>query len=227
MKVRVWAFLLAALFSNAVFATAQAPEKLIYQGKEYSLQTHPLAKYFEKHPEKKPDTGGMWNTALSRGYVATFEIKNKELFLKDIHADKYSKEKNQWEWKSVLAEVLDGKPEMKIDWFSGVLRIPEGKRIAYVHQGYLSTYEKYLFIEIKEGNFVREVRMPHEKYTKFIDKYMDTLEYHEGMCGCDKPDSTSKKTFAELWDEFNAKDAAPPPPKQLKKKTSAPASSKK
>jgi len=139
-------------------------------------------------------------SSLTRGYVATFEIKNNELFLKDIQAYDYSQKVDGIrKMKSVLAEFLAGKPEMKITWFTGVLMIPEGKRVEYVHQGYLSTYEKYLFIEIKEGNFVRELRMPLKKYSEFIEKYKETFEYHEAICGCDKPDSTSNKTFGELW----------------------------
>jgi hypothetical protein len=62
--------LLAAL--NA-FAPAQAPDRIIYQSKEYSLQTNPMEEYFAKHPDKQPRSGVM-STALWRGYVATFEF---------------------------------------------------------------------------------------------------------------------------------------------------------
>ena len=106
MKVRVWVFLCVALFSTSVFATPQEPERLIYNGKEYSLQTHPLEKYFEKYKEKRPGVGEYWLSSLTRGYVATFEIKNKELFLKDIQVYDYSNDSSQL--KSVLAEFLVG-----------------------------------------------------------------------------------------------------------------------
>ena len=35
-----------------VFATAQYPDKIIYNGKEYSLHSNPLEAYFEKNPNE-------------------------------------------------------------------------------------------------------------------------------------------------------------------------------
>jgi len=196
MNVRMVGFLLAAVFSTHVFATAQEPERLLYNGREYSLQTHPLAQYFVKNPEKRPKSTRT-RTSLSRGYMATFEMRNKELFLKDIHIFVYSSE-GKPEKKSVLSEFLEGKTEMKIDWFSGVLTLPEGKRMDYVHAGYLSTYEKYRLIEIENGNFVREVKMHNEAYKKFFEEYRGTKEYHDAICGCGKPDSISNQTFRDI-----------------------------
>jgi len=36
-------------------------------------------------------------------------------------------------------------------WYSGRLVIPRGKQIEYVHMDYLSRYERYTIIDIKEG----------------------------------------------------------------------------
>ena len=36
-------------------------------------------------------------------------------------------------------------------WYSGILRIPEGKRIEYVHMGYGSKYERDLLLNIDQG----------------------------------------------------------------------------
>jgi hypothetical protein len=44
-------------------------------------------------------------------------------------------------------------------WYSGSIRIPEGKQIEYVHMGYASTYERDLFLEFERGVAVRK-RMP-------------------------------------------------------------------
>ena len=51
--------------------TAQYPDKITYNGTEYSLNSNPLEPYFEKNPENRPD---MVSTALWRGYVGHFEI---------------------------------------------------------------------------------------------------------------------------------------------------------
>ena len=37
------------------------------------------------------------------------------------------------------------------DWFSGVLRIPQGKIMKYVHMGFGSVFERELHIKIKKG----------------------------------------------------------------------------
>ncbi|MCL2012644.1 MAG: hypothetical protein FWG75_07665 [Cystobacterineae bacterium] len=170
-------FLLGAVFSTEVFATAQISDKLIYKGKKYALHSNPLEEYFQKHPQKRPKTESV-SSALWRGYIATFEFKNKELFLKDIEGLVHSKD-GKPERKSFLAELLDEKDSMKIDWFSGTLVVPDGKQIEYVHLGYLSLYEKYILIEIKEGNFVKEKRMSHKEYKKFRDKQFQNKKFRE------------------------------------------------
>lgn len=72
------------LFSGLkVFATAQFPDKINYNGKEYNLNSNPLEVYFEKNPNKRPKSE-VRSSALWRGYVATFEIIDNQLFLKDI-----------------------------------------------------------------------------------------------------------------------------------------------
>ena len=39
-------------------------------------------------------------------------------------------------------------------WFSGTLRVPQGKQLRYVHAGYHSVYERDLMITIKNGKVV-------------------------------------------------------------------------
>jgi hypothetical protein len=101
------------------YATAQYPDKIIYNGIEYGLLVNPLEAYLSVNPDKRPKSN-MRSTALWRGYVATFEILNNELYLKDIKIEKSAADIIQrTEWVSVLPEFLDGKPNLKIDWFPG------------------------------------------------------------------------------------------------------------
>jgi hypothetical protein len=45
-------------------------------------------------------------------------------------------------------------------WFSGRLRIPQGKRLEYVHMGYASTYERDVLLTLQNGVVVaKEVRV--------------------------------------------------------------------
>ena len=36
-------------------------------------------------------------------------------------------------------------------WFSGVLRVPQGEILCYVHRGFGSVYEKEICVRIKHG----------------------------------------------------------------------------
>ena len=56
--------ILISVFSfTKVSATAQYPDKIFYNNKEYSLLTNPLEKYFEKNEDKRPK-GGVISSAL-------------------------------------------------------------------------------------------------------------------------------------------------------------------
>ena len=149
---------LLLLFSNGLFATAQYPDKIIYRGKEYSLHSNPMENYFALYPDKRP-AGGIHSTACWRGYIATFEIREEQLFLKDIQCEYSKKDKKysyETEWKSVLNEVFPKDSVVKIDWFTGLLVLPFGKIVNYVHMGYASSYENYYVLELENGNFKKE-----------------------------------------------------------------------
>jgi len=68
-------------FTCEAFATAQAPDFLIYKGETLELDVNPLEEYFEKNPDRRlkdaPISSGLW-----RGYIATFEFKKNVLTLK-------------------------------------------------------------------------------------------------------------------------------------------------
>ena len=36
-------------------------------------------------------------------------------------------------------------------WYSGTLRVPQGRQLKYVHMGYASTYERDLMLQIERG----------------------------------------------------------------------------
>jgi len=169
---------LAICTSINVFATAQYPDKIIYNGKEYALNSNPLEDYFEKNPDRRPK-GGIMSTGLWRGYVATFEILNSQLYLKDIEIkvrDSTSKESYKTRWKSVIKEVFPNQTQMKVDWLNGLLVIPHGKLVNYVHMGYGSTYEKYILLEIDKGNLKKEKNFKYTEYEKFKEKQFEAFK---------------------------------------------------
>lgn len=161
-----------------VFATAQYPDKIIYNGKEYDLYSNPLEAYFEKKPDERPK-GGIMSSALWRGYVATFEVKDNQLFLKDIeieYQDTASKKSYNYKWRSVIKEVFPGQKEIKIDWLTGLIVLPYGKLINYVHLGYGSTYEKYILLEIDKGYLKQEKQLKYKEYEQFKEKQFQAFK---------------------------------------------------
>lgn len=175
--------LLTLLICTNLFATAQEPDKIIYKGKLYMLFSNPLEKYFEKYPDKRPKSKSM-STALWRGYIATFEVKEMQLFLKDIeieYLDTTSKGRTEYKLQSVLNEVFPNQKEVKIDWLTGLLVIPRGKMKNYVHMGYGSTFKKYTLLEISKGDLKKEKRLSYKQYEKFKEKqfqaFRQTDEY--------------------------------------------------
>lgn len=182
------------------FGTAQYPDKIIYKDKTFSLHTNPLESYFDKYPDKRPKTEIM-STALWRGYVATFEIVDNQLKLKDIEIQ-VNIDTNSFKtaWKSVLTEVFPNESERKINWFSGLLILPYGKRIDYVHMGYGSTYKNYYIVEIHEGSFVQDRQFNNRQFKDFkeaqFQEFKKTDEY-KSLVESLRKDSTDTQEFLD------------------------------
>ncbi len=161
--------------TDALLATAQFPDIIIFEGKQYSLNSNPLEQYFKKFPDKRPREGSR-STGLWRGYIATFEIIDSTLYLKDVEISLPGNK-----WKSVLAEVFPNSERVKIDWLTGLLVLPHGELVEYVHMGYASTYENYILLEIREGQFKRAKRFAYKQYEEFkqrqFEEFKKTEEY--------------------------------------------------
>jgi hypothetical protein len=154
------------------FATDQIPDILIYNGCEFEINTSPtviathfLEFYFEKYPERRPK---VLSSALWRGYFAIYEIINDELWVIDIKTSNYGG-RNELRYVSVINECLDGNNGMKIDWFSGLIVIPQGERVGNINIGWANEiiFEKYKIIEIENGNFIKELNLNHNQYLEF------------------------------------------------------------
>jgi len=158
------------------FATSQMADKIIYKGQEYSLNTNPLEKFFEKKPDLRPKSDIM-STALWRGYIGTFEIEDNQLFVKDIVVmdEDTIKGSHKSNWKSVFNQVFPDQKAVKVDWLTGLLVIPNGKIVNYVHMGYASTYENYVLLEIDKGDLIQEKSMNSKEYEKFKDKQFEAF----------------------------------------------------
>jgi hypothetical protein len=122
--------------------TAQAHEQLILDGRQTSMSFCPPLP--EGHPRLIPvtaesmtysDKDVMNSSACWRGYVGTWEIHDDRLFLAGL----------------VGRLRLVGREPLFADWFTGVLRVPLGSLLLYVHMGFGSVYEGELHIRIEQG----------------------------------------------------------------------------
>ena len=146
-------FCLIILTAN-VSATAQYPDILIYKGKNLSIFSNPLESYFNdknQRPEKKIFSKSLCS-AIWRGYVATWKIENNNLYLLSLVEGTCGDNPPKIPIEKIFKEK---KSPIKASWFSGIIRIPFGKELQYIHMGYSSVYEKELYINIKDGKILK------------------------------------------------------------------------
>ncbi len=71
------------------------------------------------------------------------------------------------------------------DYYTGLLIVPEGKMINYVHMGYASTYERYIIFEINKGIVTGEKQLNFKEYEQFkekqFEKYKKTENYKKQL----------------------------------------------
>ena len=125
--------------------TAQIPDSILYENESLSLCDEPLSVWFQLNGmEKSPFQAA--STANWRGYVATWEITNKRLYLIEIEGTFKDGSDGS------LAALFPGFPDRVFaHWYSGRLRIPRGKLLNYVHMGYASEYEQDILLDIDGG----------------------------------------------------------------------------
>jgi len=196
---------LALLPTIKSFATAQRPDKLIYEGKEYSLHTNPLEEYFFNNKDKRPKFESL-RTSLWRGYVATFEIKDGWLYVKTVDQDMgISNWTGRDKWKDITDSIFKNPKDKRLDCFSGLLVLPYGEVIHHVHMGYASTFENYILLEIDKGKLVKEKKLSGEAYATFKKKQFElfkkTDEYKKHLKELTKDGSKpeEKERFLEVF----------------------------
>jgi len=135
---------IALLVPQAVHATTQFEDMIYLEGQKHSLFSLPLEQYYGPgNPRPKFRAP---HTALWRGYVGIWEIKGGVLYLKDIQAWTQQGEVG-------LEALFPGqKGPVAATWFTGKLKIPQGK-VLKVYVPY-PIHEKYLMITVEQGRVV-------------------------------------------------------------------------
>lgn len=157
-----WIFtILICLSAGEIFATAQIPDILIYRGDTFSIYANPLSSYPDQNiisPKLLFESKGCFYTACWRNYVATWEIIEDQLYLKQIRnacyptrlsgvsasfkavVDKDSIGAEYADLQKLFPNRFDG-GRVFAHWVSFEIINPYGKQIKYIHQGYDSIYE--------------------------------------------------------------------------------------
>lgn len=118
--------------------TAQHVEVLIYNGLKKSMHSTPELPSDDSKVQLLEGDAPV-NTACWRGYVGTWEIKNKKLFLNEI---------------SGKFKIKRSKP-LFADWFTGRLIIPSGELLQYIHGGFGGKHEEEELITIVGGRVIK------------------------------------------------------------------------
>lgn len=124
--------------------TAQIPETLQYEGQTLSMCSNPLNDYFALAGKKPPFA--FTCTALWRGYVGQWEIVDGRLYLVGLSGELM--DGSEVSLATLFPEFPD---RVFAHWYSGTLRIPQGKQLEYVHMGYGSRFEQDLLIQLDRG----------------------------------------------------------------------------
>lgn len=163
----------------AAFATPQISDILVYEGKNYSIDSDFLDDYFKRFPERNPkDKEDGWCSANWRGYRATFEAIKGKIYLKDVHINVCVGEAT-----SVLKIVVPDGEKLFIDWASELIVSGYGQNSEdpYSYHEYEDAFANYSFFQVENGNIVEVRQFDNKGYRRFKKKqfeaYRKTKEY--------------------------------------------------
>lgn len=164
-------FFFFLFISLNTFATTQIPNKINYKNKGYALLSEPLEEFFIKNPEKRPKAIGK---DILRGYVATFEITDDQLYLTEVVIrDTTNKDPKIEKWKSVFKDIFPNQERVKLEP-NRVLILTHGNAVMF--RGPFAWQKQLIFLEMKNGLLIKEQNMEYSKYKAFNDKLFKLLK---------------------------------------------------
>jgi hypothetical protein len=121
--------------------TAQVHERLVLDGEDTTMNCDPPlpqehARIVLRPEARMREADKIMNaTACWRRYVGSWELRDGRLYLLAIDG-RYE---------------LTGSEPLWADWFTGILTVPIGETLEYVHMGFESVYEEEVHIRIRNG----------------------------------------------------------------------------
>lgn len=140
---------------------AQLPDIILVNGERMILYSNPLESFWAYAGKRRPKFVSSPN--CKRGYVATWELRNGELYLVAIDGMRegwtvfMTRKAKPYTMKSLFPRCRN--KAAKVIWFSGRLRIPSGKMTRYEHSGYDSRFEREMIVTVERGDVMRWVTM--------------------------------------------------------------------
>ncbi len=143
---------LVLLLASPAWPTAQIPERIVYEGTEGFLFTEPAGDVFH---QGQPPPG---IRRAPHGLLAGLRRRVGNQGGHPVpHGHQGLDEGRPGASAAPVAfeKVFPGKAKpLKAEWFTGTLRIPQGKPIQYVHMGYQTVYEVDVFLTIEAGKVI-------------------------------------------------------------------------
>lgn len=123
--------------------TAQVPERLRLDGEDVWMTFCPPLPRHSARLVRRSNTSSeqsiiMASTACWRQYQGSWAIDDDRFYLLSVAG--------VWE--------LKGDEPLLADWFTGVLRVPRGEKLRYVHLGFATVFEEELHLEVEEGRVI-------------------------------------------------------------------------
>ncbi len=205
----VFVAIFLAFIPRSAEATAQVPDTIIIDGKEYALNTNPLESYLGSR-EWIPPKEALVSTANWRGYIATWAIDEDRLVLKDATI-RIKVESDVEALKSILTDLFPRTPKVVADWYTGTLVIPDGEMTEYVHMGYGSTYDHYQIIRISSGRVIERLSMNGVEFNKYknrkFEEFTKSDEYKKARADLLKRSKDrSEDAIRDFMQSFYAED---------------------
>lgn len=155
---------------------AQIPDILIMDGTKMDLYSNPLESYWEVYPKKRPAFQA--TESCKRGYLATWELHNHLLILRDIKGNVqrsnfiFWKKVIPYSWKMLFSKVQSN--GVVASWFTGKIRIPQGNKLFYVHHAYDTRFEREIIITIDKGEAIKTVELDYTQQKLVVGNLAST-----------------------------------------------------
>ena len=150
--------------------TIQARDRLSHNGKKTTIASEPLKPYLKT----RSDVSFIFkSTALVRGYIGSWKIKNKKLYLVSFLG--FIKNNVQVD----LKYLFQNKTEVFAYWFSGDIRIPEGDLLQKINDAgktlLIVTHELDIanmckrIVHLRDGIIVEDKKVSQIKANQYVE----------------------------------------------------------